>query len=310
MAEFVTKSCPRCGKRPLDPRLEQCPYCGVPFELVPTSLSPEQLTAVTRHILRSGKFWAVVIALLAVVTAVLAGLIHWENGHVTDNVARNSSNQIAAVTGSISKQISSQIAAEFEQPRIQATIESVASQKASQSISNAVWGSLEAFRTEVREAQVQLIRTKGDLAALSNDLVTAQIAAQHVLSTVSNQPPYLQLVDQAVNFNGSNFVLALSFKPSNSNPVGQVDLAAGTYRQTARILAFTAHNVESVAEPTINAAGDGAVLHFTANKVDGLVIIELVFSDATIVRLESDTLEAPLTLPVAVDQMRLPRASR
>src|SRR5581483_6605185 len=164
MAEFVTKSCPRCGKRPLDPRLEQCPYCGVPFELVPTSLTPEQLAAVTRHILRSAKFWVVVVLLVGVASAVLACFIHLENIKTRRDVAQSTSKTISDQTGNISQRISSEIAAEFEQPRIQQTIEAVASQKAAQSISNAVWGSLEAFRTEVREATAQLAQAKGDLA--------------------------------------------------------------------------------------------------------------------------------------------------
>jgi hypothetical protein len=310
MADFLTKSCPRCGKRPLDPRLEQCPYCGVPFQLVPTNLTQEQLSAMTRYVLRSGKFWSVVGAVLILITVALAGLVHEENGRLSNEIARNSSNQITAATGEISERVSGEIAAEFQQPRIQAAIERVASAKAAEAISNGVWGPLEAFSSEMKEAQARLAQTRSDLDNMSNTLNTARIAAGHVLAAVSNEPPFLQLVDQAVTFNGSNYVLALSFKPSNSNPVGSVQLAAGTFMQTARIVSFTASNVEHVEPLSLDDAGDAAVIKFSAGAVDAPIIVALEITDATIVRMVSDSLEQPLTLPVHAELMRVPRASR
>ena len=225
MADFLTKSCPRCGKRPLDPRLEQCPYCGVPFELVPTNLTNEQLSAMTRHILRSGKFWSVVGGTLAAVALALAALVHVENSRVSQALTAATSNQIAAATGNVSNRISAEVAAYFQQPRIQDAIERVASQKAADAISNAVWPSLEVFRSEFKAAQSELARSKTDLTTFSNDLATARAAASSVLAALSNAPPFLQFVDAATNFNGSNFVVTLAF---HASAAGSVELDAGT----------------------------------------------------------------------------------
>ncbi len=308
MADFLSKSCPRCGKRPLDLRLEDCPYCGVPFELVPTNLTPEQLSAVTRHILRSGKFWSVVGFCLAAVALGLAALVHWENGRVGEAITNSTSNQIAAATGSISEKISAEVAAEFEQPRIQATIERVASQKAADAISNAVWPSLEVFRSEFKAAQAQLAQSRSDLNTFSNNLATARNAASQILAAVSNQAPALQLTDMVTNFNGSNFVLTLSF---HATATGPVELDAGTWRQTSRIASFTARNVDHLEPAAINDDGDAAVLKFSAGQIDTPILVYVELTDGTIVRIVSDSLEQPLTLPVHPELMRLPpRAGR
>jgi hypothetical protein len=309
MADFLTKSCPRCGKRPLDLRLEECPYCGVPFELVPTNLTEEQLSAMTRHILRSGKFWSVVGGSLLAVALALAVLVHWENSRVSRAVADSTARQIAFATGNVSERISAEIAAEFQQPRIQAAIERVASQKAADAISNAVWPSLEVFRSEFKAAQTELARTKSDLASFSNDLSTARIAAGQILAAVSNEPPFLQLVDEVTNFNGSNFVLTLAFRPSNANS-GPVELAAGTWRQTSRIISFTARNVDHVDPPAINDFGDAAVLKFTTGRTGAPILVDMELTDGTILRIMSDSLEQALTLPMHPELMRVPQVTR
>lgn len=310
MADFLTKSCPRCGKRPLDARLEDCPYCGVPFELVPTNLTPEQLSAVTRHILRSPKFWSVVGFCVAVVALSLVAFIHWDTSRFKDAIAASTSRQIAEATGSISEKISAEVAAEFQQPRIQATIERVASEKAADAISNSVWPSLEVFRSEFKAAQEELAHTKHDLTAFTNDLNTARIAAGQVLAAVADQAPFLQLVDKETNFNGTNYVLTMAFKPSNGN-TGPVELDAGTFLQTARIVSFTARNVAHADPATISEGGDAAALKFTTGHSDAPILVDLELTDGTIVRIVSDSLEEMLTLPMHAELMRLPpRAGR
>lgn len=312
MADFANKHCPRCGKRPLDLRLVQCPDCHVPFEYEATPavvLTPAQMAAVTRHVLGSGKLWVTLAVALVLVTAGVVAFVK-----LTAKDLDTKLQQVAAHQGATSAQIydaiSNQVAMQFNSPNIQATIERVASEKAANTITNAVWSSLESFRTDLREAHAQLARARGEIAILSNDVKTVQLAAGQVLSIVSNDPPFLRLVDQAVTHTATNYTLTLLFRPSNGNNVGPVEIAAGTYRQTARILSFTARNVLRVEPTSINDVGDAADLRFTAGQVDTPILLELVLSDPTIVRLMSDSLEQELTLPVAVENMRLPRASR
>lgn len=307
MAEAVTKICPRCGKRPLDLRLEQCPYCGVPFELVPTTLTEEQLRAMTRFVLRSGRFWSVIGTVVILLAAGLISLIYFESGKVSKDV----SNQISTSADRVSQRVADEIAAEFQQPRIQETIQQIAAQRAADAISNGVWASLESFRAEVQEARSQLAETRGAITGMSNDIETARIAASHLLAAVSNDPPYLQLIEAVTNFNGSNYVLSLAFKTSNANPVGAVELAAGTMLHSANIVNFTASNVDHVDSPTISDGGDAADLKFTTGQVQSPIVLTLELSDATIVRIVGDALEQTLTIPVHPELMRLPsRANR
>jgi len=310
MAELGNKRCPQCGRRPLDIRLVQCPDCHVPFEYdaAPPALTPAQLAEITRQIFKSGRFWFAFILLLVLLVASGMVLIHFTGRNIAlGGVAPPTQSQIAEMT---SGQVSNQVAAAFRDPKIQATIEEVATRRASEIMTNAIWPSLENFRTEMRIANDELAKRRGDLAVLSNGVHSAQIAASHILNAVSNTSPFLELVDQGITRSSNNFVLTLYFRPSNDNPVGEVELAAGTYRQTAKILSFTARNVSRVEPPIINDIGDAADLKFTAGRVDAPIIVELVLTDATIVRIVGDSLEQELTLYVAADQMRLPRASR
>ena len=138
----------------------------------------------------------------------------------------------------------------------------------------------------------------------------AQQAAKQLASTVSDDPPLLHLVNQTVTHSDSNLVLTLFFRPTNNKPIGDVELMAGTYRQTAKITGFTARNVQQVKPPVMNELGDAARLNFTAARTDAPIIVEVQLTAPTIVKLLGDPLEEELTLPVELDKMQMPVTSR
>jgi hypothetical protein len=313
MADFANRRCPRCGKRPLDARLVQCPDCRVPFEYetapVPT-LTPAQLAAVTKHVLGSWKLW---LALVVVVGAATAGVVEFINlkaPALREESGREAQSNADAMAAKIADGISNQIAAEFQQPRIQAAIERVASQQAGNILTNAVWASLDQFREKLQAANEQLAKTTNDLAVLSNNVHQAQLAAAQMAGTVTDDPALLTLVDKSVTRNGTNYDLTMFFRPTNHKPVGTVELMAGTYRQTAKIVNFTARNVDQADAPVLNDIGDAAKLRFTVSHADAQVVVELTLSAPTLVKLVGDELAEELTLPVAIDQMQLPMVNR
>jgi hypothetical protein len=314
MAELGNRRCPRCGKRPLDARLVQCPDCRVPFEYesAPASLAltSAQMAAVTRHVLGSWKFW---FALIIVVGAATAGVVEFINvkaKELRDEAAATAQVNSSAMASKIAEGISNQIAVEFEQPRIQAAIERVASQRAGDMLTNAVWASLEEFRGQMRAANEALAKTTNDLAVLSTNVHQAQLAAAQMAGTVAEDPALLTLVDKTVTKDGTNYDLAMFFRPTNNKPVGTVELMAGTYRQTAKILNFSARNVDQADAPVMNDVGDAAKLKFTLNRANTQVEVDLTLTGPTLVKVVGDELAEELTLPVAVDQMQLPVVNR
>jgi glutaredoxin 2 len=313
MADFANKRCPRCGKRPLDARLVQCPDCRVPFEYeaapVPT-LTPAQLAAVTKHVLGSWKLWLV---LVAVVGAAIAGAVEFIN--VKAQAAREEAGREAQADADLSaakiaEGISNQIVAQFQQPRIQSAIERVVTEKAGDILTNAVWASLDQFREKLQAANDQLAKTTNDLAVLSNNVHQAQLAAAQMAGAVSDDPALLTLVDRNVTRDGTNYDLTMFFRSTKNKPVGMVELTAGTYRQTAKIVNFTARNVDQVDPPIMNDIGDAAKLKFTVSHADAQVVVDLTLSAPTLVKVVGDELAEELTLPVAIDQMQLPMVNR
>jgi hypothetical protein len=309
MADFANKRCPRCGKKPADVRLVQCPDCLVAFEYEPartTGLTPLQAAAVTKQVLGSWKLWLTVVALVGGTTAGMVEFVNVRTQEIREEAARTQ--QVNAQA--LEDRISNQIALEFQQPRVEAAIERVAEQKAGEMLTNAVWASLEQFREKLKKANDQLAGTTNDLAKLSNDVHAAQLALAQMTPTGPDNPALLTLVDKTVTRDGTNYDLTLFFRPTNGKPVGTVELMAGTYRQTARILDFTARNVDQSDPASMNDAGDAARLKFTVTHVDSPVVVELALSAPTIVKIVGDELAEDLTLPVAADQMQLPVVNR
>jgi hypothetical protein len=313
MADFANRRCPRCGKRPLDARLVQCPDCRVPFEYESApaaALTSAQLVAVTRHVLGSWKLWLGLIVVVGVATAGVVKLINIKAREIQDAAEIAEQVDSNALEAKVADGISNQIAAEFQQPRIQDTIERVASQRAGDILTNAVWASLEQFREKLLVANEQLAHTTNDLAVLSNNVHLAQVAVSQMAGTVADDPALLTLVDKNVARDGTNYDLTMFFRPTNNKPVGTVELMAGTYRQTARIVNFTARNVDQSDPPVMNDIGDAAKLRFTVSHADAQIVVELTLSAPTLVKLVGDELAEELTLPVAVDQMQLPVVNR
>lgn len=314
MADLATKRCPRCGKRPLDARLVQCPDCRVPFEYesapAPASLTPAQMAAVTRHVIGSWKLW---MGLLLIVAAATAGIVEFVNMKaqvLRDEAAAAQQADSNAVAAKIDAGISNRIVAEFQKPEIEAAIARMASQKAGEILTNEVWASLDEFRGKMQAASAQLAKTTNDLAVLSNTVHQAQIAAAQLAAAVPGDPTLLALVNQTVTRDGTNYDLAMFFKPTSDKPPGTVELIAGTYRQTAKIVNFTAQNVDAADPPVMNDIGDAAKLKFTASRPNTQLEVDLVLSAPTLVKVTGDQLAEELTLPVAVDQMQLPLMSR
>src|SRR5581483_5650261 len=260
MPENMIKRCPRCGKRTTDRLTVHCPDCKIPYiqETEPLSaLTPEQLKHLTMQILGSWQFWAglaMVVALAAWgVIKVAERIIDLRTNTYLNTLEQKATNHIDVAFG----QISNQIVREFQQPRIKAAMELIASERANDYFTNAIWPSLEAFRQGIEEANAQLAKSTNDLAALGREVKAAQrkVTPKPPASDV-DATPKLTLVDQAVARNGSNYILSLFLKATGTQPVGNVDLIAGTYRQTAKILNFASVTPGQSQPAVMNDLGD------------------------------------------------------
>ncbi len=320
MPENLNKHCPVCGKRPIDRRLVQCPDCRVPFAYdgdpppAATPASQPQLGAgvVAKEILGSAKFWAGFALLIA---AAAFGVVKFTEQRANDHLTAaekeyfNALDQRASnqVHEQISRQISNQVAAEFRQPRIKSAIEQAAADRAQDLLTNAVWPALDAFRAQLDLASAQLAKSSNDLAQVSRDIKLAGRAASQMAPAPADAPALLSLTDHTVSQNGTNYVLTLILRPTNpSRPVGTVDLIAGTYRQTAKVVNFSAQPPNQSDPPIMNETGDAARLTFNATGVGLPVVIELDVTAPTVVRITGDVLEEDLTIPIASEKMVLP----
>lgn len=277
-------------------------------------LTPEQIKAVTRHILRSWKFWSLLVLVVAAaglgVVALAERIIDLRSAEYINSLQQKAAGQFATING----QISNQIVSEFYQPRIQAMVDRVAREKAAEMLTNAVAPSLDAFQLAVEQARSQLSRYSNQFALL--DLQKQEAGKKNSNSAVTPHPaqpsaagasPKLVLVDHSVSTHGNNYVLSLNLKKPGGGTIGPVDLVAGTYKQTAKILNFASLPLDQTASPVSNAEGDAAELSYFAPGDETTVLIE--FSGPTIVRISGDALEGDLTLPVAADKIHLSPAS-
>ena len=179
MADFANKRCPRCGKRPLDVRLVQCPECRVPFEYdaPPVSdLSSAQVAAVTRQVLASWKLWLVLIAIIGVAAAGVVEFVNHSSQQLRERVSAQGEELAQRNDAKIAEGISNQVAGQFAQPQVQATLERVAQQRAAEILTNSVWSSLEQFREKLTAANQQLTGATNDLASLATNIHTAQMS--------------------------------------------------------------------------------------------------------------------------------------
>ncbi len=286
-----------------------------------SEMTPEQLRSVARHILRSWKFWGCLVLIVGAaglgVVALAQRIIDLRSAEYLKSVQEKASGQLAGISG----QISNQIAFEFNQPRIQSAIDRVARDRAAELLTNAVWPSLEAFQIAVDQARAKLTRSSNQLAFLESQIRSASLRMTNVASSsvaknsqaasptpqTSSASSKLALIDHVITMHGNNYLLSLNLKKPDGTPIGVIELVAGTYKQTAKILNFSCAPPDQAPAPIFNSESDAADLTYFAGGGETTVLLEL--SGPTIVRVSGDALEGDLTLPVAADKIKLAPAS-
>ena len=109
---------------------------------------------------------------------------------------------------------------------------------------------------------------------------------------------------------GSGYLLTIFFKTINGPTSGPVEVVAGTYKQTAKILNFAAMSSAPATPPVYSDTQDAADLKFTIKEGEPPTLV-LEVSAPTIVRLMSDSFDEDMTIPIAADKMQLvPQAGR
>lgn len=293
-------------------------YAFEPVPPIPLQLTSNQLKAVGMQILGSWKFWGGLALVVAAAAWVVVQMTHWSLDRRTASYLSTldvkSSNRLELAYDRISKDLSqrmsNQVVSEFRSARIQATVEQVTLDHAREMLTNAIWPSLEAFRQKVELVDTQFAESTNALARWSKELWDGQRVATPLLSATANEPALLSLVSHNVTRNGTNYVLTLIFKKTDSRPMGNVDLVAGTFEQTAKISTFTAPGAAQSDEPVMNDFGDAARLKFTVARGDVPILVELELTAPTIVRLTGDALEQELFLPVSANRMQPPPSDR
>lgn len=291
----------------------QCPDCDVPLMSDSTAkpaLTPAQLKSLANQVLGSWRFWAGVALLVGLaawgVIAMAERFIDLRANSYLNTLEQQATNHI----GVVGSQISNQIVREFQQPRIRAAMEQVAEDRANELFTNSVWPSLQAFRQNLDAAGAQFLQSTNDLAALDREIAAARrkvattpASAVTVTPNLPDTTPRLTLVDQQVSRNGANYILSLFFKATGSQPIGTVQLIAGTYRQTAKILNFGAVTPGQTAPAVMNDVGDASKLTFTPPQSNTPIVVALEVNAPTIVRVSGDVLEGDLTVPIAADNL-------
>jgi hypothetical protein len=312
------------------------------------TLTPDQLRMLAGQIFGSWKFWAALLIVVGgaawIIVKVADRMIDARANAYLNTLERQATNHIGAAFG----QISNQIATEFRQPRIRAAMEQVARDRALDVFTNGVQPSLEAFEEALDIAKSQLAHSSNAIAQLERDsrearsrlqaavaaAVLAQIpptnsyvptnpiaVAPPVAATPTNPAPTstppaaissglkLTLINRAVTQVGNDYTLTLFFRASDPSVTGMVEVEAGIYKQTAKIVNFAAMTTGPAETAAFNETGDAARLRFNVSPREAPTLI-LEVSGPTIVRLSSDTFDSDLTLPIAAEKLQLPAASK
>lgn len=344
MSNGVNRHCPQCGRKAHDRLLVQCPDCRVPFVLddntpAPAGLTPEQLQMLANQVFGSWKFWAALLIIVGgaawAVVIVANKVIDARANAYLSTLEQKATNHIGSAFG----QISNQIALEFRQPRIRSAIEQVARDRASEVFTNGVQPSLQAFTDTMDQINAELARSSNAVAQLERDARAAQRKIPPpapVVAQQSNPPPAktaaapvtvapspaaaapaapndsvvkLTLVNRMITPAGNNYLLTLFFSATNSLNSGPVQIDAGTYKQTAKILNFAPMTAAPVEPSAYSDMRDAARLKFMVSPRETPTIV-LEVSGPTIVRFTSDSFDNDLTIPIAADKMQLPAASK
>jgi hypothetical protein len=334
----MVRRCPRCGRKAHNDLLVQCPDCRVAFVLEEepyAGLTQEQIRFVAGQIFSSWKFWTLLVAIVALaalgVIAAADKVIEMRSRQYLADYSAQASNHIGAAF----EQMSNQIALEFKQPRIKAAIEQTARERAVDIFTNRVQPALDAFQDAVDMANAQFAKSSNALARLQAEIEDAKrqipslpaqsqpmsqaqtnlppspVVMANAMPPVSSPPaaptgpiPKLALFNQAIAPAGNNYLLTLVFTVTNGVS-GTVDIMAGTYKLSARILNFNQIGAGAGELPQYNDAGDVAKLTFHVTPRETPTVV-LEFSAPTIVRVVSDSLDNDLTVPIAADKMRIP----
>ena len=231
-------------------------------------------------------------------------------------------NHIGAFYG----QISNQIAQEFKQPRIKAAIEQVARERAGEVFTNGVRPSLEAFQDALDFANLQLSKSSNTIADLEAQALAAQRripppapatppaavvqtapvkpAAKPAAAPAVDAAVKMVLANRTISPAGTGYLLTLFFRVTNGASSGTVDIAAGTYKETAKILNFASLSSIPSEPPALSETADVARLRFSISDRETPTLV-LEVSSPTIIRLISDSIEGDLTIPIAAEKMQL-----
>lgn len=333
----MIRKCPQCGRQAHDALLVQCPDCRVPFvaqQAGASELSQEQLSAVVTQVFGSWKFWGLLVVLISLST--------WAVVKVADRVIdararaflaeaqqKNSSQLTSALSG-----ISNQIAGEFRQPRIQGAIEQEARNQAREMFTNEVVPSVAAFHEALEAAKGELAKaslsiadlqaasTNGQkkiadltadaaraLAIQTNQAAQATAVVAAAVAPAQSKALKLSLANRTISQTPNSYVLTLFFRTSGSPASGPVEMVAGTYKQTAKILAFSSMTSLAKNAADINETGDAARLRFEVAENESPAL-SIEFSGPTIVRIVSESLESELIVPIAADKLTLSNAAK
>jgi hypothetical protein len=331
MPDAINRRCPRCGRKAHDRLLVQCPDCRVPFvfdDQQNSGLTPEQLSLIAQQIFGSWKFWLAVVAIVGAaawgIVVVADRVIDYRAKKYMTELNQKTTNHLGAVFG----QISNQIAMEFRSPKLKATVEQIAREKAIDLFTTGVQPSLEAFQDALDRANGQLIRSSNALVELENETLAAErripapapapaptpaavvptasapAAPKPVPVAPTDTLAKMLLVNRIVTPTPSGYLLTLFFNVTNGVTSGTVDIAAGTYKQSAKIANFAAMSSIPSPPPVISAMGDVARLTFSITSRETPQLV-LEVSGPTIVRFVSDSLDGDLTIPIAAEKMPL-----
>ena len=240
------------------------------------------------------------------------------------------SNLLVKAAGTMSRQISNQITAQLAQPRIQSVIDKAARDQVDRVINSKIAPSLQTFEDAMTAANALLAESSNAIEEIRSNAVVAQSRIPllplpgkaenglqeikpHAVSSASANTSqantnvvsvvHMTLVNRGITQSGTNYILSLVFR--NIGTGGFVDMAAATYKQTARIMDISSINSSSQETPQINDTGDVAKLRYMAGT-DALSSVVITLSGPTIVRVLSDSIDpAGLTIPVAAERLNL-----
>jgi|GEM_PF-4048148 len=342
--------CPECGRPSTNPAAVLCSQCKVPFverdsgESTAGGAKVYSWTAETAAPKGGGATPPAPLWMLFITGLVLVCLVSYAYvNHLEKKIQAKSEESIREIQARNSNQlsravssISNQIIAQLSQPAFQSTVEQAARDQVNRIVASRISPALKEFQGTLAGASAELSDATNALEELRSAILSAQSKLARIptnlpagvnpdpgnnnllgkipssgtapaQSTTTSNQVHLNMVTSGITQSGTNYILTLVFQSGAIG--GTVDMMVATYKQTARIINFSAINAASQDNPSINDTADVAELRYVVapNVVNSLV---LVVSAPTIVRFGGDSLDVPLTLPIAAEKMNLAGAAR